>query len=369
MIQDARFTPPSGQNLRWRVVGSGPVALALVALAVRQGMAPGRIWLDPAPAEARPLPEALAARAIALSQGSAQLLSRVITLPAAGRIEQVEVSMRGQAGRTRIEAREFGVPDLGRVVRYGALIQALRNAVGGLALACEGPVDVIIHAEGDPGDDAHIRRFGQSALLGEVRAYAARPETTHTAFERFTPAGPLALLPLPEPGRYSLVWCDTPEACEARRQAPLETLTQTLCERFGAALGPLQPEGPFSVYPLERRARRTLVSGREVWIGNAAQALHPVAGQGLNLGLRDAFELARALCRSAQAATGVEQTLARWARSRRADRRLTLTLTDLMAASFTWPLARPLQSPMLTALDLIPALRRPLARHLMFGLR
>jgi 2-octaprenyl-6-methoxyphenol hydroxylase len=108
-----------------------------------------------------------------------------------------------------------------------------------------------------------------------------------------------------------------------------------------------------------------------VWIGNAAQALHPVAGQGLNLGLRDAFELARDLADNefGPRPLPVPQVLARFAGRRRLDRGLTTGITDLLASSFTWPLALPVQSALLAAMDLLPAVRRPLASALLFGRR
>ena len=117
--------------------------------------------------------------------------------------------------------------------------------------------------------------------------------------------------------------------------------------------------------------RVTAVTDPEVWIGNAAQALHPVAGQGLNLGLRDAFELARDLADNeyAQRPAAVSQVLDRFAGRRRMDRGITTGVTDLLASAFTWPLARPLQSALLTTMDLLPPVRKPLARTLLFGRR
>ncbi|HMS78184.1 MAG TPA: FAD-dependent monooxygenase, partial [Burkholderiaceae bacterium] len=209
----------------------------------------------------------------------------------------------------------------------------------------------------------------QSALLAEVRAPHAAAALHDTAFERFTPEGPLALLPLPEPARWTLVWCDRAGRCAERRDAGAEALSAELQARFGEALGPLRVEGTRAVAPLVRRARRVTVRDGEAWIGNAAQALHPVAGQGLNLGLRDAFELADTLAIARRRGTAPAAALEAWRRGRRVDRAATIALTDLMAASFTWPLARPLQSPLLAALDAIGPLRRPLAAQLMFGRR
>ncbi|MFN7645391.1 MAG: FAD-dependent monooxygenase [Burkholderiales bacterium] len=357
----------------WHIVGSGPVALAFALFLVRRGVPAAGLALDPPPDAELPVPAALAARTLAISQGTRQLLERIVALPPAGRIDRVEVSLRGHAGRTRIVAADLGMPALGAVVRYGALTQALRAAARVHRWATPPAPDTLavlrVHAEGDAGEDADTRDFGQSALLGEVCAPRVPPALHATAFERFTPDGPLALLPLPEPGRWTMVWCDRAERCEARREAGPATLSAALRERFGEALGELALEGPLAVAPLARRARRSVLEGTDVWIGNAAQSLHPVAGQGLNLGLRDAFELADALAPVHLRATPLTQALEGWRRGRRLDRSVTIGLTDLMAASFTWPLARPLQSPLLAALDTIGTLRRPLALHLMFGHR
>jgi len=352
---------------RLRITGSGPVALACALFMQRRGIAAGQIELD---LNIGPVPEALSARVLAISEGSCQVLSRVIALPRAGLIEQVEVSMQGHAGRTRIDASDLDVTRLGRVMRYGSLLDALRTATARHAWATEDasqPAALTIHAEGDAGEDARVRDFDQSALLGEVHALSSSTIWHSTAFERFTPHGPLALLPLPEPGRFALVWCDRDATCHTRLQADREALSKELTDLIGARLGAVSMVGPLSVAKLTRRLRRDVVRGEAVWIGNAAQSLHPVAGQGLNLGLRDAFELADELACALRRDEPIERSLARWQSSRRPDRLGTVAITDLMASSFTWPLARPLQSPMLMALDLMHSLRRPLAARLMFG--
>jgi 2-octaprenyl-6-methoxyphenol hydroxylase len=372
----------------WQIKGAGPVGLACALFLIRRGVPSSTIALDPLPVAGQPIPAGLAARVLAVSHGSCQLLGRIATLPAAGRIARVEVSMSGHLGRTRIVADELGVPALGQVMRYGALLDSLRQAAAQHHWASvpvepgdAGRLQFTIHAEGDAGEDARVREFDQSALLGEVAAPQARSEHLNTAFERFGDKGPLALLPLPQSRRWAMVWCDQADACEARRTLEPAHLAAELQKRVGDMLGPLEICGPLALAPLTRRARRQVATHDEVWIGNAAQSLHPVAGQGLNLGLRDAFELADCLARGVtqgvgdpashhhRAAGRVPDTLQAFERQRRTDRSLTIGLTDLMAESFTWPLIRPVQSGVLGALDMLSALRAPLARHLMFGRR
>src|SRR5438270_241215 len=136
--------------------------------------------------------------------------------------------------------------------------------------------------------------YRQTAWVGQVGFEpGTSPRAPGMAFERFTRQGPAALLPLPT-GRAALVWCvpqdDDPVLglTDAQRIAVLNTI-------FPDAAGRLADISPLKAFALGLHAERTLTDGRTVRIGNAAQMLHPVAGQGLNLGLRDAIELVRAL--------------------------------------------------------------------------
>ena len=388
---------------RYRIVGSGPVALACALFMVRAGINAQRLALRlppidaarPADAPARPADAARRTgnapqRMLAISDGSRQLLSRVMTMPAGGTIERIEVVLAGRSGRTRIEARDFKVGALGHVIAYPALVASLRAAVDRLPLAAvedaqqdaqDAAQEIVIHADGmpRPGDAAargiRARDFRQSALLTEVMADSAGT----TAYEIFRRHGPLALLPAGagHQPRYAVVWCDGPEATAARAAlSPPELaaeLTAALSEAglSSTALSRLEVCAETEVAPLARLRRVTAVTDHEVWIGNAAQALHPVAGQGLNLGLRDAFELARDLADNeyAQRPAAVSQVLDRFAGRRRMDRGITTGVTDLLASAFTWPLVRPLQSALLTTMDLLPPVRKPLARTLLFGRR
>jgi 2-octaprenyl-6-methoxyphenol hydroxylase len=307
-------------------------------------------------------------------------------MPAGGTIERIEVVLAGRSGRTRIEARDFRVGALGHVVAYPDLVASLRAAVDRLPFASredrqEALHEVLIHADGMPRrEDASSGRvrshdFRQAALLTEIMADSAGT----TAYEIFGRRGPLALLPAGagHQPRYAVVWCDEPQATAARAALSPAQLAAALAQAVNeaglasTALHGLQICAPVEVAPLARLRRVTAAAGTEVWIGNAAQALHPVAGQGLNLGLRDAFELACELADNefARQPLAVAQVLARFAARRRLDRGITTGITDLLASAFTWPLARPLQSALLTAMDLLPPVRRPLASALLFGRR
>ncbi|MBA3477545.1 MAG: FAD-dependent monooxygenase [Lautropia sp.] len=391
---------------RYRVIGSGPVALACALFMVRGGIDPRRVHLSLAPAGANPAPADgrpgnssesgnSLRRMLALSDGSRQLLSRIIGMPAGGVIECIEVALSGRSGRARIRARDFDVAALGHVIAYPELVTALRAATdrmpfatveSSITLRAVPEQEVAIHADGMPRPSSETsvgfgaravmsRDFNQAALLTEVMAEYGGT----TAYECFGEHGPLALLPAApaHSPRYAVVWCDRPEASAARAALSPASLSAVLNEALGAfaapkkGLGTLRVCAPVQTAPLSRLRRIHGACGREVWIGNAAQALHPVAGQGLNLGLRDAFELARSLADNeyANQPLAPEEVLARFAASRRIDRSITTGVTDLLAATFTWPLARPLQSALLTAMDLLPPVRRPLASTLLFGRR
>ena len=335
------------------ILGAGPVgcaaALALRGsrhrVAVREGGAP--------PAGFRP---------IALSHGSRLILER---LGAWGEldptpIETVQVSQRGSFGRTRLAAAEAGVPALGYVVDYTALAQVLRASVArqGLMDAAAEGARCTIHAEGVSAE-AREKRYGQDAVVGLVGL--ARPAST-TAYERFTDEGPLALLP--SAGRYALIWTASPARAAALAAMPEAGFLAALSEHLGPRIGRAVSVQARAVQPLVLRVRPARVSAREVYIGNAAQTLHPVAGQGLNLGLRDAWDLAQFL-RDADD-PGAGEVLARYAASRRIDALATIRVTDLLAAGSSAP-ARAVRALTMCALDALPGPRRFFARRMIYG--
>ncbi|MFT4103335.1 MAG: FAD-dependent monooxygenase [Burkholderiaceae bacterium] len=365
--------------MKVRVVGKGPVALSFGLLLARQGLAPDRIELDTTRAA---LPPAMALRTLALSAGSWQLLGRICAAPPAAPIEAIEVSLQGHAGRVRLGAAEQRVPALGHVVRYPTLCDALLEAAAPARFAepgsfAAGDEPLVVHAEGDTGDDAEQREFTQTAIVAELTARAPEPGV---AYERFTAEGPLAMLPLPEADRHALVWCCRPDHAQRRAAASDAAFAAELRTMIGPRWSIRRVETARVAMPLRRRRRRQTVAGHEVWIGNAAQALHPVAGQGFNLGLRDAFVLAAEIGRRpassrdghparAEDDAGAGAALHRYARARRADRARAIGLTDLLARVFTIGPLQPAESVALAALDLHGGARNWLARQMMFGVR
>jgi len=335
------------------VRGAGPVgcvaALALHSAGVRVAIVDAPV---PAPGF----------RPIALSHASRLILERVGAWHGleATPISAVEVSQAGGFGRTRFDALDAGVPSLGYVTDYALLLKALKFLSKDLLLPGELPARCTVHAEGIA--EAREKRYTQEALVALVHA---DPPAQGTAFERFTPEGALALLPFA--GRHAVVWSVVSQRARELAAAPDEQFLRSLAAAAGRRAGrPVKVESR-ALHPLALRVRRARTGPRAVYIGNAAQTLHPVAGQGLNLGLRDAWDLAQALRDAAD--PGDPARLARYAASRRLDAAATVRVTDLLARGFLGSsrVARAARGAALTALDLLPAPRRFFARRMMFG--
>ena len=343
--------------------GAGPVDCVL-ALALRDSglsivLCEKKIESDGKTISRRPIALSYASRLILERVGAWEALS---TTP----IRRVHVSQAGQFGRTRLDAADAGVPALGYVVEYAALTEALRRSVRdrGIDLREQAvsAARCVVHAEGSPGEDAREKDYRRDALVALVET--DRP-AHGTAFERFTPEGPLALLPLE--GAYGLVWALTPERAADLVAANDGKFLAALGAAFGARAGRFLRVSGRERTALALRVRRSRVADREVYIGNAAQALHPVAGQGLNLGLRDAWDLSQSLRGAAD--PGAAPVLARFAARRRFDAQATIRVTDLLAGAFLgtsrWlGAARGLA---MAALDAAPPARRFFARRMIFG--
>jgi len=363
------------------IAGAGPVGLT-TALALHARGIPVEV-VDSKPREALGHDP----RAVALAHGSRLILERLGVWQDLGAtpIRHIRVSQQEGFGQTRIEARDYGVDALGYVARLGPLNQVLLRAVeqrgiplrfhaplGHVAhghetlIAQVGSVEVqtalVVYAEGKPaGAGVSSKPYGQTAIVTE--AFSAEPHEG-LAQERFTPQGPLALLPL-ESG-YSVVWCVHPQRAQELTAMDDAGFLAALTEATGFARRSWRRAGPRHAYPLTLVTRGAMAHAREIALGNAAQTLHPVAGQGLNLGLRDAFELAEALERGVSVAA-----LAAYARRRRLDRSAMITLTDRYVSIFSNDFAplRGARGVALTTLNLLPPLRGLIARRMMFGLR
>jgi len=371
------------------ICGAGPVGLALAAFLARRGMPGARIALI----DGKSLGQAISdPRSIALSWGSVQLLDELKAWPLpATAIHQIHVSRRGQLGRSLMDRRDHEVDALGYVTRYGAVVDALARRCDAAGVAVLRPArvqsldetpdgallalddgrtvraQVAVQAEGgifgQQDGRARSRDYEQTAVIARVTSDAP---IAHRAFERFTDEGPLALLPEdgPDGHQYALVWCVRPERAGTILDLDDTRFLQQLGEAFGARLGTFTKVSPRVAFPLGLNAEAR-ATARTVAIGNAAQTLHPVAGQGLNLGLRDAAVLARQLARGATSAA-----IGRFLEERAQDRQLTIGLTDTMARVFTG--SKPLQPLLglgLAALDLAKPARMLLADLMMFGRR
>ena len=369
------------------IVGAGPVGMTL-ALALKDA------GLDIVLVDARPRGAARQdPRVLALSHGTRLTLERLGIWPhlQATPIETIHVSHQGGLGRSLLQAAEYGLPALGYVAAAGDLATALDNAlatagipvrdnasVSGLAAGAE---DVLISladgshlsarlaacAEGaiqGTDDDLVERDYGQHAVIS-----IATPAEAHgqRAWERFTPQGPLAVLPCGS--GCAIVHTAAPGEADALMALDDQAYLARLQAHFGTRLR-FASVGPRNRYPLLLRYRPNPVGQRTVWLGNAAQTLHPVAGQGYNLALRDVWSCAQTLLR-AGGDPGAADTLAAYARARQLDRQGTIRFTDGLVRLFSTPAPalKHLRGAGLFALDLLPPVRHFVAKRMMFGAR
>lgn len=333
-------------------------------------------------------------RVLALNYGSQVFLEKHRIWPAhSAIIETVHVSQKNRLGRTLISNQDFDVPMLGSVVAYADLYRKLQERLqqlpitvlsGALASATQennnAPVIVTqgentwrtriaIQCDGIKPKGIH-RDYNQHALITSARAQFPKPGW---AWERFTREGPLAVLPHPIfKDAQSIVWCTSPARAQELVQLDDATFSQTLTEHFGERLGLLTVLEKRAVFPLHLSASKNTVNGHIATLGNAAQTLHPVAGQGLNLGLRDVATLVHCL-KPWMLDTHQEASpfLKKFANSRQFDRRLTCELTDFLPRIFSTgnPLVEHACGLSLLGMDLLKPLRQPLALHLLQGFR
>src|SRR5574343_342075 len=382
--------PPAETDIA--ILGAGPVGMTLHLALAAGGLSSVLIEQRPhAALNSDP-------SALALSHGACQLLGQLDAWPASAAtpIHDIHISQRGGFGRTRLDRRDYQLPALGHVVRYGAIAAALPARCQpahildssrllaheahpeGLTLRLATPqgehslrCKLLIHAEGTPPDDpdVEVSDYDQHAVICEVsprphRPQASLPPHAYRAWERFTPDGPLALLPLGD--QYSVVFTVPPARADALMQLDDAGFLHALRRQFGERLDFADPT-PRHRFPLALRLRQTLARDREAWIGNTAQTLHPVSGQGFNLGLRDAWQLATTLLDDGPSPAARP----RYVGQRQLDRRGGALFTDGIVRLFSndQPLLQAARGIGLCALDLLPPLRHFVAKRMIWGAR
>lgn len=349
-------------------------------------------------------------RAIAMAYGSRKIIESIGLWSALNNqvtaIKKIYVSDRGHCGVTRIDSRSEAVPALGYVVENRVM-----GAVLGPALAEHKNVELICPAElsalaldaghahvtirhagitttltarlviaADGGNsvsrnllniDTRHWDYHQTAVIANVTPSQFHD---HVAYERFTDSGPVAILPnapagSDDPNRCSLVW--TVQRGDEARVLGLsdEQFLAELQQRFGYRLGKMQKVGRRNAYPLSLVRAKEHVRPRMALIGNAAHTLHPIAGQGFNLGLRDVAVLADVLAAAChnKEDIGTLPVLQRYAEWRTWDHRRVIGLTDSLARLFSNPLlpVAAARNAGLLALDLLPPLKKMLTRQTM----
>ncbi len=377
------------------IAGGGMVGLSLAAALAELPL--DIVVIEPVAADAD-LQPSFDSRTTALSSGSRRVLEGIgVWRGIAGQatpIRRIHVSEQGAFGTASLNAAEQGVASLGFTIENRLLGRALRERVTAMArlhlypagvrdvqvgedavllrtdagasfnarlvVAADGAQSVVRTALGIP---AIVSDYGQHAIVAHVDTSRFHE---HTAYERFTPTGPIAVLPIAE-GRSAVVWTLAP--ADARRALALDdgAFISELQRAFGLRLGRITRVGRRQSYPLALTRAERLTAPRAVILGNAAQALHPVAGQGFNLALRDLAMLAELLADPGGGDPGDAVLLERYADWRGPDREAVIRFTDSLVRGFGMPLAplKRLRGGGLLLFDLLRPVKREFARRTM----
>lgn len=342
-------------------------------------------------------------RALALSYGSILILERLglwaELKPKATAINTIHVSQRGSLGRSLLKAEEHGQPALGYVLSYGDLTAALDHAIQqfpGIEVSYEtealaikpgqesaeveyrtqgqdyaGMARMAVLADGGrsladiPGLQRETKHYGHDALVSKVACEFAHD---NIAYERFTPAGPMALLPN-GPRDFSLVWTGKAEDIQALLVLDDAAFLQALHMHFGDRVGRFLKVGKRLSFPLRLSYLKPVTAPHLAVIGNAAQTMHPVAGQGFNVGMRDAWELAQLLAATPVEEWGQPQMMQSYQTSRKADTRGGLLFTDFLVNVFSNDIVglRKVRAVGLGLLDVLPLAKQHLVSKMSFG--
>lgn len=362
------------------ISGAGSAGMAL-ALGLMQQSQLKVALIDPAPWP-QPYPETPQeddSRVIALAKQSSNFLQQLglskLTQVACP-IEHIQVSEQGGAGQCCLTAASAGLTAMGYVLPLATLNQQLQQALHKatrLQLATQTRIQhiqtehkqqtltlanqqqirckLLVVAEGAQsatrtllGIDVQQQAYHQHALVANIQADRAHQQR---AFERFCQSGPLAMLPLTSQQHsqaanwYSLVWCLPQTTCQSLQHCPEDEFLANLQNAFGYRAGLLKQVTARQSFPLQLIMAEQLTAHRSLLLGNAAQSLHPVAGQGLNLALRDVADLLTTLCQAPVDDAGNNHLLRAYQQQRQADRSKIITATDALVRVFSnnlWPL-------------------------------
>jgi len=338
-------------------------------------------------------------RAIALAYGTRRILEGLgLWSQLAGDatpIHQIHVSDRGHFGMAHMDRADEGLPAIGYVVParvIGRVLEATLNDVDDVEHFCPAEVDaversatdILVHLlqdkshytlhgrllvaadgadsflRGHFGITSLVRDYGQTAIITNIT-----PQLPHNniAYERFTDSGPLALLPMTE-RRCAVVWTVDSKQTDAVMQLPDADFLAQLQERFGQRLGRLQRVGRRQSWPLRLLHANETMRERLALVGNAVHTLHPIAGQGFNLGARDVAVLAEVIVDAVRDGEdpGALAVLERYAQWRRRDHHNVTIFTDGLARLFSLPRFGALRGAGLLAFDLLPPAKRQLTR-------
>jgi 2-octaprenyl-6-methoxyphenol hydroxylase len=377
------------------IAGGGMVGLSLAAAI--GGLDLDVAVIEPVAPDADEQPS-FDSRTTALSNGSRRVLEGIGAwggvAAQATAIRRIHVSERGAFGTAVLDAAEQGVAALGHTIENRLLGRALRERVaaaprvraiparvtrlegsgGALRLETDAGerIDARLVVAADGAQSAVRAALGIAATVDDYGQHAviAHVDTTrfheHTAYERFTPTGPIALLPIRE-GRCAVVWTLAPVAAKRALGLDDDAFRAELQSAFGLRLGRFTRVGRRQSYPLALVQAARLTAPRAAVLGNAAQSLHPVAGQGFNLALRDVAMLAELLAGAHGGDPGSPDLLARYAEWRAPDRDAVVRFTDTLVRGFGLDLAplRQARGSGLALFDLLRPVKQAFARRTM----
>lgn len=383
------------------IVGGGPVGVTTALLLARQGVA---CQLLEAREQGAGYPDG---RALALSYGTRQILEQLDVWEAvatkATPIQRIHISQKGSFGRAWLKAEDYALPALGYVVSYGALSQALDARLQGAldnvtvhygahvnaVMSAEGHANVAFESDGIvhqrqtplaivadggrtlsmvPGLKKVERAYGHDAIVCKVHAEQAHQGV---AYERFTGMGPVALLPNGAT-EFSLVWTGPSEKIQPLLALSDSEFLHALHTHFGDRVGQFLTVSPRMTFPLKLAYLDPACLPHLAVIGNAAQTMHPVAGQGFNVGLRDAYVLSNQVAQCLQLspqALGEMTMLSRYLEGRARDTQRGLKFTDVLVKLFSNDImgVSALRALGLGAFDLMPSVKHHVVSKMSFG--